>query len=167
MRRLSVSMTLGLALALTAMAWAYARDRSGPTLSPQDYAEIQHLTARLNQGADTHNSDMWVSLWTPDGVWTGTDGRAYVGHPGLAEYRRARRAELAGRTDIRHWTNSLVLAPTADGATGRLYYMMMNVSTSPPTAVSAGHYEDVFAKTADGWRIKRRTIRVYPKDTGQ
>jgi SnoaL-like protein len=167
MRRRTVSMTLGLVLTVTAMVWAYARDAKVSTLSPQDYAEIEHLTARLNQGADWHDSDMWVSVFTPDGVWTGTDGRAYVGRAGLTEYRRSRRAELGGRSDLRHWTNSLVLTPAADGATGRLYYMMMNVSTSPPTAVSAGHYEDVFAKTADGWRIKRRTIRVYPKDTAQ
>ena len=168
MRRFGVSMmTLGLVLTLTAMVWGYARDARVSTLSPQDYAEIQHLTARLNQGADSHDSDMWVSLWTPDGVWTAPDGRAYVGHAGLADYRRARRAELKGRSDIRHWTNSLVLTRTADGATGRLYYMMMNVSTSPPTPVSAGHYEDVFTKTADGWRIKHRIIRVYPKDAGQ
>ena len=45
--------------------------------------------------------------------------------------------------------------------------MMMNVSTSPPTPVASGHYDDVFTKTAEGWRIKRRTIRAYPKDTAQ
>jgi hypothetical protein len=162
MRRLSVSITLALALALAGVAWISARDQKALALSALDYAEIQHLTSRLNQGADFHDSEMWLAVWTPDGVWTAPDGREYVGHAGLAEYRRTRRAEQGGRSDIRHWTNSLVLTPTADGATGRSYYMMMHVSTTPPTPASAGQYDDVFTKTKDGWRIKRRTIRAYP-----
>src|SRR5688572_12017649 len=102
MRRRRVSMMLGLVLTLTAVVWAYARDAKTPALGPQDYAAIEHLTSRLNQGADWHDSDMWVSVFTPDGVWTGTDGRAYAGRAGLEEYRRVRRAELKGRSDLRH-----------------------------------------------------------------
>ena len=34
--------------------------------------------------------------------------------------------------------------------------MMMRVSTTPPTPVSAGRYDDVYVKTPAGWRIKRR-----------
>jgi hypothetical protein len=159
---MSLTLLLTVAVAGITGSWANARDQKGVALSPQDYAAIQHLTARLNQGADFHDSDMWVSVWTPDGVWTAPDGRAYAGHAGLAEYRRTRRAELGGRSDLRHWTNSMVVTPTPDGAAGRTYFMMMNVKTTPPTPVSSGHYEDVFTKTADGWRIKRRTIRSYP-----
>lgn len=165
MRTLRNTVALGVVLVLVGMAWVYARDEKSGTLTAQDYAELQHLTSRLNQGADSHDADMWVSLWTSDGVWTNTEGKAHSGHAGLREYRRARRAELDGRTDIRHWTNSLIITPTADGATGRSYYMMMRVSANPPTPMSAGHYDDVFVKTAKGWRIKSRTIRGYPKDT--
>ncbi len=164
MQRPGIGAVLTLVLALAGVAWLYARDPKGATLSPQDYAEIQHLTARLNQGADFHDADLWVSLWTPDGVWTSAEGRAYTGHAGLTEYRRARKAELGGRSDIRHWTNSLAITPSPEGATGRSYYMMMRVSTTPPTPASAGHYDDVYVKTVNGWRIKRRTISVYPRD---
>lgn len=164
MRRFCVSAALTAILALAGIAWVSARDPKVPTLAPQDYADIQHLTSRLNQGADSHNAEMWVSLWTPDGTWTNNAGRSYSGHAGLTEYRRTRRAELGGRTDIRHWTNSLVITPTADGATGRLYFMMMRVNGNPPAASSAGHYDDVYVKTANGWRIKRRTIQIYSRD---
>jgi hypothetical protein len=71
---------------------------------------------------------------------------------------------LAGRSDIRHWTNGLAITPSAEGATGRSYCMMMRVSTTPPTPVSAGHYDDVYVKTVKGWQIKRRSISVYPRD---
>jgi uncharacterized protein (TIGR02246 family) len=166
MQRHIVPAALALSLALAGITWVSARDpkAAAPTLTPQDYAEIQHLTARLNQGADSHDSQMWVALWTPDGVWTSPEGRAYTGHKELAEYRRARREELGGRTDIRHWTNSLVVTPTADGATGRSYYVMMKVNAAPPMPMAAGHYDDVYTKTSSGWRIKRRTIYSYPKE---
>lgn len=165
MRRYRVSIALALVLAAVGLAWASAGDKPAPTLTPLDYAELQHLTSRLNQGADSHDADMWVSLWTPDGVWTNAEGQSHSGHAGLTEYRRARRAELAGRTNIRHWTNSLSITPTPGGAIGRSYYMMVRVDTNPPTPASAGHYDDVYVKTGKGWRIKSRTIRGYPRDT--
>lgn len=164
MARRVVQVAVLVGVVLTGIGWVHAQGsgKGGMTITPQDYAELQHLALRLNQGADFHDSDLWVSQWTPDGVWTNTSGREYVGHDGLREYRRTRRAEVGGRSDIRHWTNGLVLTPTADGAIGRSYYMILNVTTSPPTTVASGHYEDVFAKTADGWRIKHRVIRAYP-----
>jgi hypothetical protein len=162
MRSFCVLMMVAVVVELSGIGWVHAQGgKKVLTLSPADYAEIQHLAVRLNQGADFHDSEMWVSVWTPDGVWTRPDGREYEGHEGLAEHRRTRRAETGGRTETRHWTNSLVVTPTVDGATGRSYYMMMNVSITPPAPISAGHYEDVFAKTSDGWRIKRRIIKPY------
>lgn len=66
MRRPDASAALISILALAGMAWVSARDPNVATLRPQDYAELQHLTSRLDQGADVHDAEMWVSLWTPD-----------------------------------------------------------------------------------------------------
>ena len=164
MRRQLIVMAVAVGLVASAVGWASAQggETRVMTITSEDYAELQHLALRLNQGADFHDSALWVSQWTPDGVWTNTSGREYVGHEGLKEYRRTRKAQVEGRSDIRHWTNGLVLTPTADGATGRSYYMILNVTTEPPTTVASGHYDDVFVKTADGWRIKHRVIRAYP-----
>ena len=131
-------------------------------LTPADHAEIRHILTSLNQGADFNDSDLWVSQWTPDGSWTRPDGESFVGHDRLREYRRSTRVPGGGASSRRHWTNGVVLTPTADGATGRTYYMLLDISVSPPTVATAGHYEDVFVKTADGWRIKQRVIKPYP-----
>ena len=40
--------------------------------------------------------------------------------------------------------------------------MLLDIAATPPTVSSAGHYEDIFVKTADGWRIKQRIIKPYP-----
>ena len=164
MQRLAIVTVVLVGLVGAGSGWAHAQNRGSQasSLTPQDYAELQHLALRLNQGADFHDSQLWVSQWTPDGIWTSTNGREHVGHDGLKEYRRTRRAEVGGRSDIRHWTNGLVLTPTAGGATGLSYYMILDVTTTPPKPIASGHYEDVFARTPDGWRIKHRIIRAYP-----
>lgn len=165
-KRLGIVIVMVGVVTLTGISRGFAQggDKSVMTITPQDYSELQHLALRLNQGADFHDSDLWVSQWTPDGVWTNTGGREYRGHEGLREYRRTRKAEVGGRSDIRHWTNGLVLTPTAEGATGRSYYLILDVTTAPPTTIASGHYEDVFARTPDGWRIRHRVIRAYPLD---
>ena len=143
--------------------WAHAQ--SGDTvmnLTPADDSEIQQIVLSLDQGADFNDSDLWVSQWTPDGSWTRPDGESYVGHDRLRDYRRSTRPPGGGSSSRRHWTNGAVLTPTANGATGRTYYMLLDIAASPPTVASAGHYEDVFVKSADGWRIKQRIIKPYP-----
>jgi hypothetical protein len=43
-----------------------------------------------------------------------------------------------------------------DGATGRVYLIMLGVQ-GPGSITRDGGYEDVYVKTAAGWRIKSRT----------
>lgn len=152
-------------LVLAGGGWPHAQgDGTANGLTPADKAEIRHILTSLNQGADFNDSDLWVSQWTPDGSWTRPDGESFVGHDRLREYRRSTRVPGGGASGRRHWTNGVVLTPTADGATGRTYYMLLDISTTPPAVSSAGHYEDVFARTADGWRIKQRIIKQYPSE---
>ena len=49
-----------------------------------------------------------------------------------------------------------VITSTATGATGRVYLIMLNVD-GPNTISRDGGYEDVYVRTAKGWRIKQRT----------
>ena len=116
------------------------------SLTPADHAEIRHILTSLNQGADFNDSDLWVSQWTPDGSWTRPDGESFVGHDRLREYRRSTRVPGGGASSRRHWTNGVVLTPTAEGATGRTYYMLLDISVVPPTVATAGHYEDVSSR---------------------
>lgn len=152
-------------LGMVLVGGGQAHAQSGGTatnLTAADHAAIRHILTSLNQGADFNDSDLWVSQWTPDGSWTRPDGESFVGHDRLREYRRSTRVPGGGASSRRHWTNGVVLTPTADGATGRTYYMLLDIAAAPPTVSSAGHYEDVFVKTPDGWRIKQRIIKPYP-----
>ena len=142
--------------------WAHAQTGAAAmTLTAADHAEIRQIVLRLGEGADFNDSDLWVSQWTPDGSWTHPDGESYVGHDRLKAYRRSTRLPGGGASDRRHWFNGVVLTPTADGAAGRTYTMLLDIGVAPPTIVSAGQYDDVFVRTADGWRIKQRVVTSY------
>ena len=49
-----------------------------------------------------------------------------------------------------------VITPTPEGATGRVYLLMLGM-TGPNSLQRDGGYEDVYVKTSGGWRIKSRT----------
>ncbi len=49
-----------------------------------------------------------------------------------------------------------VITPAPDGATGRVYLVMLGM-TGPDSVARDGGYEDVYVKTPSGWRIKQRS----------
>jgi hypothetical protein len=48
-----------------------------------------------------------------------------------------------------------VITPSPEGATGRIYLLQMGIK-GPGSIERHGGYEDVYVKTAAGWRIKSR-----------
>lgn len=126
------------------------------TLTAQDYIEIQQLVARypyaLDQNPDEGQS--YANLFTTDAVFRQprTEGRANLakmssGAPHGAKYTR-------------HFLANHVIEATADGAAGKQYLVAVDIGESgqPSSIFLGGHYEDVYAKTAEGWRFKTRTF---------
>lgn len=62
---------------------------------------------------------------------------------------------------ITHMILSLVITPTADGATGNSYMVELG-GRDPNKITRMGNYEDVYVKTANGWRFKTRTHTRAP-----
>ena len=62
-----------------------------------------------------------------------------------------------------------VITPTADGAIGRVYVVMIDVGiVGKPNAVNhGGLYDDVYEKTNVGWRFKKRTYWESKLDQGE
>ena len=142
----------------------------GPALTAQDYAEITQLINRYAYGIDTcgGNGFDYANVFTPDGVFTdrNSDAGYAAGGRVLARGRQAL-AELIGGgakgcktkqvwTDWSHLMLNHEITATPDGATGRIYLVQLGMK-GPGTIERHGGYEDVYVKTADGWRIKSRT----------
>ena len=167
--------TIGVAaLALCAVALVSAqqgtRVSGRATLSPQDYIDIQQLVRKYAwalDGGDNYGY-AYADLFTPDGVFVGMNqapgGRSYQGRDALAALART---PAAGPNNQRHFTMNHVITPVPGGAIGRAYVVMLDIGiVGKPNAVNhGGHYEDVYEKSALGWRFKRRTYWESKVDT--
>jgi len=128
-------------------------------LTGQDYEEIKALYARYNQGSDFRDAELFLSAFAEDAVMT-RDGGDIVG---MAELRADRARRYQGQTgDVgrRHFNGSLLIRATIEGASARSYYILYDVAARPRTMLSSGYYHDDFVRTADGWRIKHRTLII-------
>ena len=170
------TLTMAAMLAATAAAGAQApRAAKAPSLTPQDYIEIQQLSARyafdidtcVNAGAD------FADLFTDDGEFSVSQ---QWGVPGNRKTKgRVALMDAAGGDGkggckdpkttmgygISHIVVNHVITPTPEGATGKSYILAIGVGGDPTRIERQGGYDDVYIKTAGGWRIKSR-IHVFP-----
>ena len=138
-------------------------------LSAEDYAEIQQLVYRYAHAIDTCANDGYdyADLYTEDGIFIddftdegfAADGlvRA-VGREALARVSGggALACENVGWKDWSHLMINPVIWATEDGAAGRTYLVVIG-EQGPDHAQRFGGYEDVYVRTAAGWRIRQRT----------
>jgi hypothetical protein len=150
-------------------------------LTALDYIHIQQLVAKYARAIDTcsNNGYDYADLYTPDGVFLPmVNGRSIPGIQG-----RERLAEVSGggsnqcqnvgwiEQGVRHIYSNHIITPTADGATGTVDMMMIGLDGDPNKIAHDGYYEDIYVKTADGWRFKQRThhallVGGQPADSG-
>ena len=129
------------------------------SLTGQDYDEIKGLYARYNQGSDFRDTELFLSAFADDAVMT-RDGGDITGISELRADRARRYQGQAGDVGRRHFNGSLLIRPTVEGASARTYYILYDVAARPRTMISSGYYHDDFVRTANGWRIKNRTLIV-------
>ena len=147
-----------------------AAPAKAPAFTALDYQEIVQLTNRYAYGIDTcsNNGYDYADVFTPEGVFIdkNSDQGFQQGGRVLAQGREALAALVGGGskgcktkliwTDWSHLMTNHVITPTAEGATGRIYLVQLGVK-GPGSVERHGGYEDVYVKTASGWRIKSRT----------
>jgi hypothetical protein len=137
--------------------WALHAPTSKPaTLTAADYLELQQLVARYSYAVDMHGGDgsAFAALFTPDGS-LGTQAK---GTAQLAAFAAQTNKDRSGPAFARHFVTNVVIKPAPGGATGRSYLVMLDISESgqPAKMIGGGHYDDVYVKTPQGWRIRSR-----------
>ncbi len=160
MQRLLV-LLLAVVIAAFAAGWVSAQGTRGAALTGQDYAEIEHLVAKYYQALDFEDRDMFESVWTEDALYRIDGmGQPVEGRDTIVQRTVRRWDARPPEHERRHLQNNLVVTPTADGATSRVYWVSFEVSYSPPKPALSGHYDDVLVRTADGWRFKERVLVI-------
>lgn len=134
-----------------------------PALNASDYLEIEQLVYKYGWALDSgdDNGFAYADLYASDGTFTGTNqgpsGRSYQGRDNLAALARG---PQRGPLNVGHFVTNLIVTPTPGGAMGRVYVGIFDPG-EPGTRPGAGHggfYDDVYAKTAEGWRFQKRTF---------
>jgi hypothetical protein len=131
----------------------------GPSrMTASDFFEIERLVGSyghaLDNGWGTEDSgEPYANNFTEDGVF-----RKVVGHQALAALARE---QVTGPQWVRHFLTNIVIEPTATGASGKQYIVVLDLADRgtgrPGTIFLGGHYEDTYVKTPQGWRFKTRT----------
>ena len=125
-------------------------------LTAEDYIEIQQLVARYPYALDQNPDEglSYANLFTPDAVFRQprTEGRQNLA-------TMASRAPH-GAKYTRHFLANHVIEATTDGTVGKQYLVAVDIGESgqPSSIFLGGHYEDVYAKTPEGWRFNTRTF---------
>jgi hypothetical protein len=164
------------AISLTAANVVAAQARgAAAALSTQDYIDIEQLAAKYAFLVDTCTAGGYefADLFTPDGefsvsqAWGTAGGRKTKGREALAA--AAGGDGKGGCVDpkttlgygISHISVNHVITPAAGGALGKSYLLAIGVGGNPTTIERQGGYEDVYAKTPNGWRFQSR-VHVFP-----
>ena len=159
---LKVALVAALAVGLGLFVAESSRGAAPAELTGADYAEIQQLYGLYNQGSDFRDTEMWLSAFAEDAVFRTGPGQVQRGQAELRAGREARNQGQTGDNGRRHLNSSFVITATEDGAKGRAYWVLNDVTGPEPKAVASGYYEDTFVKTDDGWKIQTRTLYRDP-----
>ena len=119
-------------------------------LTPLDYIEIQQLAIRYAYGLDStaDNGYMYADVFTSDGEFVGRQVPLTQGREALA--RVARSVRKGNPMYVRHFIANHEIHPSPEGATGKVYLMVVDVEEGQPSSIYiGGRYEDVYVKTID------------------
>lgn len=137
-------------------------------LTASDYLEIQQLVSRYPYGLDTgaDKGNLYAGIFAADGVFSG--GPASIqGHEKLADFAFGHRPGQ-GPLYTRNYSTNVIIRPTPEGAVGKAYAVILDIGEGagkPSSILGGGHYDDVYVRTAEGWRIKSRTF--VPSKSGE
>lgn len=131
-----------------------------PAGDAQAHYLIHDLLARLSHLADRGGIEEYLSLWTPDGQWEGSEDSAR----GTAELRsRVERYRAMGiqgpGSNTRHVsTTRFVDVLSNESARAESYFIYFTDVDGQPRATRVGRYVDDLVRLDGGWRLARRRI---------
>ena len=147
-----------------------ANAQQAATLTPQDYIAIQQLVSKYAYAIDecTNRGYDYADLYTPDGSFSvSRGGKILSTSAGRDKLAAAARGNMEDCKDVPwagivHMLVNHVIEPAPGGATGRVYLIAIGLDGEPGKVEAQGRYEDVYVKTAKGWRFKSRIHVLAP-----
>jgi hypothetical protein len=150
------------------------------SLTAMDYIEIQQLVAKFSFALDycTNRGKDFADLFIEGGTYSidSGDGNPRVsstreqlerlaGGPDCATVKPGPTESPAGRSDVRHLSESLVVEAAPGGARGKSYAIYpanKGRFIDAATAGQVGIFVDEYVRTSNGWRFKSRVHVLSP-----
>lgn len=134
----------------------------------RDKSALVSLMNEYCHSVDRRDLDTWARCFTEDGEFTIESSAAHkaagVGsHQGRDNVRAAGSAIVAAFACTQHSMTGLEFDVQGDGATGQGYLLGMLVPDADKpreNLCTGGPYRWEFARTADGWKIKKLVFRI-------
>jgi limonene-1,2-epoxide hydrolase len=120
--------------------------------------EINDLYARYSLTFDNGDGTEFARLFTEDGQFVRSGVAPVQGSAALAEFARTAAARSPG---TRHFVSNILIEPSDEGAVGTAYVLALRIGSTVLRLVSMGRYEDVFIRTAQGWRFSKREFSAF------
>lgn len=159
------------ALAVGASAgWSYSQTTEKRKVSADDYVEILQVYSEYVQGIDGIAGDCkgehYADAFTDDGVMQAGPARLKDPLGGRANIIRMGAKKPPCTASSRHIVVNPVVRDNGDG-TARVsaYILLFNQAVNPPTLISHRATNDLWVKTAKGWRMKQRVNSTIKSNT--
>ncbi|WP_250282826.1 MULTISPECIES: nuclear transport factor 2 family protein [unclassified Frankia] len=120
--------------------------------------EITELYARYTHAFDDNSPQDLADLFTDDGTFVRDGAEPVHGRAALAELVRGVAARGAGG---RHLVSSVVVEPSATGASGSAYVQVISIGADTVRLVVIGRYHDEFARSEGRWRFRSRRFTSF------
>jgi SnoaL-like protein len=130
-------------------------DMSDDAQRTADLVELHQLCARYMLLCGQFIDDRWDEVFTPDVVYTAF-GTEYTLERFPALLAAAPRGQYIGNVPVVEFDGD-------DRATGMQHYVFIDQQTH---AMRLAWYKDEYARTPDGWRIRRRSTTFMRKSGG-
>lgn len=143
------------AMAVAAVVLAFGATNAfaqGGQLTAQDLVEIQQLYSKYNWTLDSGDAQGYAATFTPDGVFNNN-----VGKDAIVKFAEGFHKGMGAQ--VKHWNTNLMITPSATGASGQVYLVLVNFATKPISIVTSATYSDELVKTPQGWRFKKRATK--------
>ncbi|MFE2938125.1 nuclear transport factor 2 family protein [Streptomyces sp. NPDC059255] len=123
-----------------------------------DQREVTDLYARCAYAYDEARPEAFAALYTEDGAFEVAGAEPVRGAAALADLVRGAAERSPG---TRHLVSNVLVRGTGDGASGTAYVVALRVAPPAVRLITIGRYDDEFARTTDGWRIRRRRFTPF------
>jgi len=127
-------------------AGAFGAAQKAPQLTDQDRAQIQQLVASYARALGTCAAEEYADLFSPDAVFASGPRGEVRGREKLIALVQSERQCNDNSAKTPRAVPTVTIEPSLEGARGKAL------------AGTTAYYDDVYVKTAQGWRFKSRSV---------